>query len=58
MNLPASLETLAWGALQDCEGLKKVTLSPKVTTIEKATFDRRCSSLTVVEGMHVVQSIG
>jgi hypothetical protein len=34
MNLPASLETLGMYALYYCKGLKKVTLSPKMTTIE------------------------
>ena len=29
MNLPDSLETLGGGALYDCKGLKKVTLSHK-----------------------------
>jgi hypothetical protein len=57
MNLPASLETLGWGAFIVCKGLKKVTLSPKMTTIERWTFNE-CSSLTAVEGMNVIQSIG
>ena len=35
MNLPASLETLGGWALYGCKGLKKVTLSPKITTIEE-----------------------
>jgi hypothetical protein len=57
MNLPASLETLGWNAFESCKGLKKVTLSPKMTTIEDSTFSR-CSSLTAVEGMNAIQSIG
>ena len=57
MNLPASLETLGDGAFRSCEGLKKVTLSPKMTTIEEYTF-YGCSSLTAVEGMNGIQSIG
>ena len=57
MNLPASLETLGDGAYHTCKGLKKVTLSPKMTKIEACTFNY-CSSLTAVEGMNVIQSIG
>jgi hypothetical protein len=56
MNLPASLETLGDAALYDCRKLKKVTLSPKMTTIQIQTF-RDCSSLTAVEGMNGIQSI-
>jgi len=57
MNLPASLETLGRSAFYSCKGLKKVTLSPKMTTIEQYTFNA-CSSLTAVEGMNGIQSIG
>jgi hypothetical protein len=55
------LETLGGsaygGAFSQCYGLKKVMLSPKMTTIGFQTF-RNCSSLTVVEGMNGIQSIG
>ena len=34
MNLPASLETLGEAAFNGCKGLKKMTLYPKMTTIE------------------------
>ena len=57
MNLPASLETLGMSAFDGCNGLKKVMLSPKMTTIEEFTF-HGCSSLTAVEGMNAIQSIG
>jgi hypothetical protein len=57
MNLPASLKTLDVWVFSRCKGLKKVTLSPKMTTIEEHTF-YECSSLTSVEGMNVIQFIG
>jgi hypothetical protein len=58
LNLPASLKTLGKDALYGCYGLKKVTFSsPKMTAIEDYTF-WGCSSLTVVEGMNAIQSIG
>ena len=41
MRLPPSLETLGKYAFGGCEGLKEVTLSPKTTAIEYATF-RHC----------------
>ena len=43
------------GAFEFCRGLRKVTLSPKMTTID-CTF-RGCSSLTTVEGMHSITTI-
>ena len=56
-HCPDSLETLEEGALEYCFELKKVRLSPKMTKIENRTFFD-CSSLTTVEGMNAIQSIG